>query len=377
MDPFAWLSEGIVTNTGIFQLGQPGTGKSAFAKRQMVGLVAQGVRPVVVADSKGEYTELVRRIGGQVIRLGPGLDRLNPLQIADASRGQKSRAGGLSLLMALCAVARRGPVTNGEQVILSAAVDTLARGGGEPVLPDLLQLLRNPTQEVLDVADVGDIGQFQTHTRELRWTIGLLCDGPLKGVFDGPSSITLDQAAPAVAIDVSAIDDEALLAATMLTGWHWGQTAVAQAPGRSMLVMDELWRALRGGPSLVEHADALTRLNRSRGVASLMITHSMRDLEALPDAADVAKARGFVERSAIVVLSGLPRRELEELSQVIALSRSEISLVASWASPQGWRPGSRHPGRGKYLIKTGSRPGLPVAMGLTDSEADLYNTDPR
>ena len=41
-----------------------------------------------------------------------------------------------------------------------------------------------------------------------------------------------------------------------------------------------------------------------------MITHSMADLEALPTRADVAKARGFVERSAIVALGGLPPREL-------------------------------------------------------------------
>ena len=38
VDPFAWLAAGLTTNTGMFQLGQPGTGKSAFAKRQLLGL---------------------------------------------------------------------------------------------------------------------------------------------------------------------------------------------------------------------------------------------------------------------------------------------------------------------------------------------------
>jgi hypothetical protein len=230
---------------------------------------------------------------------------------------------------------------------------------------------------MLRAADVAGGDLFDELTRELRWTLALLCDGPLKGVFDGPSGVLLDPAALAVAVDLSAVGDEALLAATMLTGWHWGQAAVAQTPGRSLLVMDELWRALRGGPGLVDDADALTRLNRSRGIASLMITHSMQDLEALPNAEDVAKARGFVERSAIVVLSGLPRRELEAVAQIVPMSRAEITLVSSWASPQGWRPGHRHPGRGKYLIKTGHGPGLPIAMGLTPTETTLYDTDPR
>ena len=84
---------------------------------------------------------------------------------------------------------------------------------------------------------------------------------------------------------------------------------------------------------------------------------------------------GFVERSAIVVLSGLPRRELEVVSQIVPLSRPEIALVSSWASAQSWRAGARHPGRGKYLIKTGHRPGLPVAMELTAAEESLYDTD--
>ena len=34
-----------------------------------------------------------------------------------------------------------------------------------------------------------------------------------------------------------------------------------------------------------------------------------------------------------------------------------------------------HPGRGKYLIKTGDRPGLPVAMSLIGDEHRLYDTD--
>jgi hypothetical protein len=84
---------------------------------------------------------------------------------------------------------------------------------------------------------------------------------------------------------------------------------------------------------------------------------------------------GFVERSAIVVLSGLPRRELDVVGRVVPLSEREKALVAGWASSESWRPGVRHPGRGRYLIKTGHRPGLPVTMRLTPAEARLFDTD--
>jgi hypothetical protein len=139
--------------------------------------------------------------------------------------------------------------------------------------------------------------------------------------------------------------------------------------------LDELWRALRGSAGLVEHADALTRLNRAKGIASVMITHSLADLDALPTHADRATAQGFVERSAIKVLAGLPPRELDRVARVVALSDAERTLVSSWAAPESWTVGAVHPGRGKYLIKVGDRPGLPIAMSLVGDEHVLYDTD--
>src|SRR3954466_7721145 len=139
--------------------------------------------------------------------------------------------------------------------------------------------------------------------------------------------------------------------------------------------LDELWRALRGAPGLVDHADALTRVYRGRNVAHMMMTHSLDDLSALPTEADRAKARGFIDRCAITILAGLPMRELDAVAAVVPLSRAEKHLVASWSSPETWQPGARHPGRGKYLIKTGQRVGIPVELEYVGDEAALYNTD--
>jgi hypothetical protein len=148
-------------------------------------------------------------------------------------------------------------------------------------------------------------------------------------------------------------------------------------PRRSYLaVLDELWRALRGAPGLVEHADALTRLNRAKAMAHIMITHSLADLDALATPEDRAKARGFADRSAITVLAGLPPRELARVAEITPLTGPERALVASWSAPDSWLPGGRHPGRGKYLIKTGERLGIPVQLTLVGPEPGLYETDP-
>src|SRR5690242_15964257 len=117
------------------------------------------------------------------------------------------------------------------------------------------------------------------------------------------------------------------------------------------------------------------RLNRARGMAHIMITHSLADLDALPTEEDRARARGFLDRSAITVLAGLPPRELIRIAGVTPLTGPEQALVASWSAPESYQPGARHPGRGKYLIKTGERLGIPVQLALVGPEHWLYDTD--
>jgi hypothetical protein len=64
LDPLAWLHAGLVTNPGVFVLGEPGCGKSTLVKRLVTGAVARGTTTVVLGDSKPDYTRLVRHLGG-------------------------------------------------------------------------------------------------------------------------------------------------------------------------------------------------------------------------------------------------------------------------------------------------------------------------
>jgi hypothetical protein len=109
-----------------------------------------------------------------------------------------------------------------------------------------------------------------------------------------------------------------------------------------------------------------------------MISHTMSDLLALPAEEDRMKARGFVERSGMVICAGLPASEMPLLTAAVPLSRQEQQKLVSWQDPPAWnsRGGQAEPpGRGKFLIKVGGRPGIPVHLGLTISEALLGDTN--
>jgi hypothetical protein len=402
LDPLAWLRAGLVTNPGEFVLGQPGVGKSTLVKRQITGAVATGVRVLVLGDTKPDYTMLTEYFGGQVIRIGRGLDRINPLDAGPlgaalarmsgpdaAALRWEVRSRRLSLLMALCTLVRGTPLDNAEEVILGRAIDLLDERSpaAQPTIADVLSVLGQGPDAVRAAARTDTPAAFAERAADLIFTLDLLCTGSLAGVFDGPTSRPIDLDAPAVSVDISRVGaaGDKLLTAAMLCTWSYGfgmvdaAAALADqgiAPRRSYMgVMDELWRALRGAPGLVEHADALTRLNRSKGMSSIMITHSLADLDALATPEDRAKARGFIERSAITVMGGLPPRELAQVREVTPLTRAEMDLVASWSAPDSWQPGAKHPGRGKYLIKAGERLGIPIELSLVGAEHALYDTD--
>jgi len=404
LDPLAWLRAGLVTNPGMFVLGQPGTGKSALVKRLVTGAVAAGTRPLILGDAKPDYTALIRHLGGQVIRIGRGLDKINPLdagplgaalrQMTGPAAGQlrqEVRFRRLSLLMALATLIREARLSNAEEVILGRAIDLLDdRGNGtvQPTVTDVLNVIEQGPDTLRSAARASAPHRYAARVADLVFTLDLLCTGSLAGVFDGHTSQPIDLDAPAVSVDISAVRaaGDKLLTAAMLCTWSYGFGCVdaasalaglGAAPRRSYLgVMDELWRALRGAPGLVEHADSLTRLNRARGMASIMITHSLADLDALATEQDRARARGFMDRCAITVLAGLPPRELARVNEITPLTGPEQALVASWSAPESYQPGVRHPGRGKYLIKTGERLGIPVQLSLVGPEHHLYDTDP-
>ncbi|PXX53887.1 hypothetical protein DFR70_1268 [Nocardia tenerifensis] len=400
LDPSQWLVDGLVTNTGIWCQGQPGIGKSSALKRLLVGLVAFGFAAVIPGDIKDEYTPVVEALEGKVFRIGRGLHSLNPLDLGPlrgaigaavgTAREQlvsQARGRRLDLLESLITIVGGQDLTATERLLLAMAVDqadaaSQLYGLSDPTIPELVTILDTAGTPLLRVVAARDEYEYRREIRELRNTLVLLCEGPIRGMFDRPSSFSVDADLPAVSLSLKAVEDDGddVVAAAMMCAWAWSAGLIEgkQAAGVRRNVFqpqDELWRALRAAPGLVEKSDRMTRLNRARGVVSAQSTHSITDLEALPTEADRAKAKGMVARNAIKVIGGLDNAEMERLHAISPFTSGEKELVTRWSAPPTWVPGQRHPGRGKYLIKSGSRMGLPVNVDLTPEELELYNTD--
>jgi hypothetical protein len=421
-DPISWFQRArLIRNPSMFLLGLPGLGKSKLITRILTGLAAYGTIPLVLGDIRPDYVDLITELGGDVIPLGPGRGSLNVLDDSEAKdaarrlweaahspandhdlqrretllklRGEllaASKSRRATIVEALITIQRSGPLLEREDTIISEALDLLDQRDDEtpPVLADLLELIRSAPEQLREAAiDRGDLDRYHDLTEGLEASLRGLIQGTKLGygTFARPTTKAMRRDRP-VAFDISAIqDDQAQLrAAALMASWSagFGTVNVAQAlaaaglePQRHYIIaMDEIHQALRSGPGMVERYDRITRLNRAYGVGQIMCTHTMRDLEALPTEEDRSKARGLVERSGMVVLGGLPTAEIPLISQVVRISRAEQDLLAKWQEPASWDPETGQeaspPGLGNFLIKVGSRPGIPFHVQLTAIELD-------
>ncbi|WP_329453622.1 hypothetical protein OG894_44680 (plasmid) [Streptomyces sp. NBC_01724] len=75
-------------------------------------------------------------------------------------------------------------------------------------------------------------------------------------------------------------------------------------------------------------------------------------------------------RAGMVICAGPPGDEMPPLQQVVNVSKIEQQRLTEWSTPPGWDTTDNTvdpPGRGNFLIKVGSRPGITVHVDLTQA----------
>ncbi|MCU1642378.1 MAG: hypothetical protein JWN03_2653 [Nocardia sp.] len=422
-DPMNWFMRGsFITAPSLFVLGLNGFGKSSLVRRIVLGGVAQGITPLILADVKPDYRKLVELVDGQVIDLGYGHGKLNPLAAGvlgsivpmlddlpelQVQVMQELRARQTTLVAGLVELVRGARVRDYEETLLSTALRILYRTGSEfspdkpPIIEDLLTVIVAGGDEMQLDAGADNAEEYQNAIKGLRRSLRALTQGPFGAVFNGQTTTPIDTTATAVCIDVSHIPsgDKKLKAAVMLACWADGFASVEAAhvladadlgPQRYFqVVMDELWQVLGLGDFMVDRVDELTRLQRGIATSLIMISHTIKDLQSLGSEAAISKALGFLERARAKIFGALPAEEIQRLDSTVPFTSAEEDMVTSWSAPQALtgealKPGQHRPpapGTGKFLLKIGEdrRPGIPFQMEFTPSEKEsgIHDTNQR
>lgn len=416
-DPVSLFVANLILNPSAFVLGRPGLGKSTLVRRIITILAGWGITPMILSDTKPDYPDLIRALRGQVISVGRGLSHINPLdpgplmevvdQLPDDMKRKvlaEIRGVQLNTLTGLIELVRNHAITETESTLLSTALRLLdAEGVTVPLISDVQRMIQvqedasgqlTAHPSLRNVAqDRGEISRYQDRTEALvSALIALGPDGPFDDVFAHHTTHPIPMDGRAVCFDMSSVDDSDLKmqAALQLVCWSYGSSAVGTAkylaqaglaPERVyILIMDELWRMLRAAEAMVYRVDALTRLNRQRLLAQMMITHTMNDLDMGTEKL-TSIARGFVERSGMLYLGGLAESEMGNLAAVFNLTARERQMLTDWSPESGVDPisgrASAPPGQGNFLLKRGKKPGTPLKVELTDLELQVNDTNQR
>jgi type IV secretory pathway VirB4 component len=341
-DPWLLYGEGLLDDPNVIVLGKLGQGKSALVKTLLWRMLLFGRRAFVL-DVKREYGPLCEAVGVKPISLRPGGGvRLNPL----ASRPEEHAQ--LELLRAVTVTALGGPLTQLEAGALREALRTVrARHAGEPTLPEIAAVLFEPVAEMAQRLQCS-AERLATDARRAALALQDLCEGPLRGMFDGPTSPGLDLDAKLLVLDLHAVRDSPAVGILMACATAWISALLARTaerPGRERLinVADESWKIVQH-TGLGEWFQSNFKLARQFGVMNLVVLHKLADLHAAGDAGSRAAriAEGLIADASTRVVYHQDESQVPLTRSLLGLSRSEGELISMLTAGQAlWRVGAR------------------------------------
>ena len=341
-DPWVLYGEGALDDPNAIVLGKLGQGKSALVKTLLWRMLLFGRRAFVL-DVKREYGPLCEAVGVKPISLVPGGGvRLNPL----ASRPEEHAQ--LELLRAVTVTALGGSLTQVEAGALREALRIVrARGRGDPTLPEIAAVLFEPVAEMTERLQTTQQA-LAIDARRAALALQDLCEGPLRGMFDGPTTPGLDLDARLLVLDLHAVRDSPAVGILMACASAWISALLARTaerPGRERLVnvADESWKIVQHA-GLGEWFQSNFKLARQFGVMNLVVLHKLADLHGAGDAGSRAAriAEGLVADASTRIVYHQDESQVPLTRTLLGLSRSESELISMLSAGQAlWRVGSR------------------------------------
>ena len=293
-------------------------------------------------DVKREYGPLCELVGVNPITLRPGGGvRLNPL----ASRPEEHAQ--LELLRAIAQTAVGAPPTKRRLAPSARLFASYASGEHEPTLPQIAAVLFEPTSEMAERMRTST-GALASGARRVALALQDLCEGPLRGMFDGPTTPGLDLEARLVVIDLHAVTNSSALGILMACASSWLSALLertANGPGADRLlnVSDESWRIIQHA-GLVEWFQENFKLARRYGVMNVVALHKVSDLQAAGDSGTRASriAEGLIAEASTRVIYQQDDGQIPGTRSLLGLTEAEARILTQLGPGQAlWQVGRR------------------------------------
>ena len=275
-------------NPNALILGTPGSGKSFSAKREIANAFLVTDDDIIISDPESEYSPLVARFGGQVIKISPTSDQyINPMDInMNYSDDDNPIALKADFILSLCEliVGNKDGLRPVEKTVIDRCIRQIYQKYFEnpgpenmPILGDLYQaLLKQDEPEAKHVATAleiyvsGSLNVFN-HRTNVEFTNRLVC-------YD-----IKDLGKQLKKIGMLVVQDQV-----------WGRVTENRSQGKSTrYYMDEMHLLLREDQTAAYTVEIWKRFRKWGGIPT-GITQNVKDLLASKEVENIFENSDFI-----------------------------------------------------------------------------------
>ena len=262
-------------------LGTPGSGKSFAAKREMLNAFVVTEDDIIIADPEAEYTALVNKLKGQVIKISPSSSQyINPMDINDSySEEDDSTSLKSDFILSLCELVVGGkdgllPV---EKTVIDRCVPQIYQKYFEDPVPEKMPILEDLYNALLL--------QEEKEARHVATALEIYVKGSLN-LFNHRTNVDINNRI--VCYDIKELGKQLKkIGMLIVQDQVWGRVTANRSAGKTTrYYMDEFHLLLKEEQTAAYSVEIWKRFRKWGGIPTA-ITQNVKDLLAFREVENI------------------------------------------------------------------------------------------
>ena len=275
-------------NPNALILGTPGSGKSFSAKREIANSFLVTDDDIIISDPESEYSPLVARFGGQVIRISPTSDQyINPMDInMNYSDDDNPIALKADFILSLCEliVGNKDGLRPVEKTVIDRCIRRIYQKYFENPGPENMPILGDLYEALLS--------QEEPEAKHVATALEIYVSGSLN-VFNHRTNVELTNRL--VCYDIKDLGKQLKkIGMLVVQDQVWGRVTENRIQGRSTrYYMDEMHLLLREDQTAAYTVEIWKRFRKWGGIPT-GITQNVKDLLASKEVENIFENSDFI-----------------------------------------------------------------------------------
>ena len=304
-------------------LGTPGSGKSFSAKREIANAFLTTDDDVIICDPEAEYSPLVERFHGQVVKISPSSTQyINPMDInMNYSEDDSPLALKADFVLSLCELIVGGkeglqPV---EKTVIDRSIHQIYRKYLDNPVPENMPLLEDLYNMLLD--------QPEPEARRVATALEIYVSGSLN-VFNHRTNVELNNRL--VCYDIKDLGKQLKkIGMLVVQDQVWGRVTENRAAGKSTrYYIDEMHLLLKEEQTAAYTVEIWKRFRKWGGIPT-GLTQNVKDLLASKEVENI------FENSDFVYMLNQAAGDRQILAKTLSISPYQLSYVTHSGAGEG------------------------------------------